>query len=278
MSKGGIKMSRFKKSCIYIFLLLLVVSSSKLALANESGAYKFPITTESKEWKEFSSKAEMVAACQIPEEMLSNMSTSDLVETVLNYPLLNSFWAFNSRELAYKTIYNDFNGFRELMSREDATEAILEKYKGIDVVSAEQADSVSSKEFLKPSAIEFLLVCDKVHNNFADEEYTNILEAVNQKETERQKEGIYSEKSAVYLDFVNPITVSNEVEYTTEPTPDDEFDATEDNAESSSDDIPEAVAGEKWTEVKGVKTPKGSEVGGVYKRSPDFTRKEKKEI
>jgi hypothetical protein len=115
--KGNKKMSKHKRiisfSIIVTLLLVLIAPTIKVnANSVNQGVYEFPVTPENKEWKDFSTKAEMLEVCQIPEEILHNISTSDLVETVLNYPFINDFYYFNSKELAYKRIYEDFNGMR----------------------------------------------------------------------------------------------------------------------------------------------------------------------
>lgn len=215
---------------IVFVLLVLMVSTIKVNASNVSqevynqGVYEFPITPESEEWKDFSSKTEMLEVCQIPEEILHNISTPDLVETVLNYPFINDFYCFNSEELAYKRIYEDFNGMRELLSRGDVTEAILEKYNSTKILTAEEVDNVSNRVFLKSASVEFLLICDKIHNNFTDEEAGKILEVANEKENERKEAGIYSSLSNVYLTYVNPMAISDNVEYAPISSVDEDLD------------------------------------------------------
>lgn len=270
---------------IVFVLLVLMVSTIKVNASNVSqevynqGVYEFPITPESKEWKDFSSKTEMLEVCQIPEEILHNISTPDLVETVLNYPFINDFYCFNSEELAYKRIYEDFNGMRELLSRGDVTEAILEKYNSTKILTAEEVDNVSNRVFLKSASVEFLLICDKIHNNFTDEEAGKILEVANEKENERKEAGIYSSLSNVYLTYVNPMAISDNVEYAPISSVDEDLDeiSSKEWEEENNDEF-ETVAGENWTPVKNIKTPKGTIVNEVYKRSPDYSNVEKKNI
>ncbi len=68
----------------------------------------------------------MINACQIPEDILKDMPTGQLVQTVMAYPLWGDVLAYDSREMAYGLIKGSFNGLRELYSREDAAE-YLEK-------------------------------------------------------------------------------------------------------------------------------------------------------
>ena len=285
--KGNKKMSKHKRiisfSIIVTLLLVLIAPTIKVnANSVNQGVYEFPVTPENKEWKDFSTKAEMLEVCQIPEEILHNISTSDLVETVLNYPFINDFYYFNSKELAYKRIYEDFNGMRELLSRADATEAILEKYNETKILSADEANNASSKDFFKPTSLEFMLICDKIHNGFTDEEASTALEEANKKEAERREVGIYSSLSDVYLTYITPAPISDNIEYAPEPEIDEEDEDLDkilsEELEDEVTDEPETVAGENWTPISNVKTPKGTLVNEVYRRSPDYSNKERTEI
>lgn len=248
---------------MFVSLLLavaLVFTSTVPALAFTDGenktSYDFSVKTDSDEWKSFTTKTQRVDACQIPDNILKNMSTEDLLDTVLNYPLMNSFLAFNSVEDAYKVIYNDFNGLRELMDRNDATDVILEKYENTNVVRSVQADTASSKSFFLPSTLEFIIACDQLNNGFTPQEQDSISQIIEEKNAEREAESIYSTFNNVYSNFEEAAPSEQEqlISRASEP-------------------------GSVWTEVKGkVKTPKGSKVSGVYKRSPDFTSAEKSNL
>ena len=99
--------------------------------------YTFPITPNMEEWASFRSRDEMVAACQIPEEILSKLSTHALVETILTYPFLSEITMFYrtqmecDRELGFWRIANSFNGLQELLTRDDAL-SVLEDYGKFD--------------------------------------------------------------------------------------------------------------------------------------------------
>ena len=45
--------------------------------------YDYPIKPGTEEWKGFTSTQEMIEVCQIPESILKNMSTSDLLDVCL---------------------------------------------------------------------------------------------------------------------------------------------------------------------------------------------------
>jgi hypothetical protein len=85
--------------------------------------YYYPALPLMSNWP-YGNHATMINACQIPEEVLKNMPTEQLVQTVMAYPLWGDVLAYDSREMAYGAIKRSFNGLRELYLREDALECL----------------------------------------------------------------------------------------------------------------------------------------------------------
>ncbi len=106
-------------------LCLLAVFAVHKAIAVP---YDYPAKPGSPEWKSLTSHAEMVEACQIPAEVLKNMTTASLVETVSNYPLIYDMYAYNNIQLGFTAVSRQFNGVLELYAREDAGKKLMEKY------------------------------------------------------------------------------------------------------------------------------------------------------
>ena len=88
--------------------------------------YEYPVTPDDAEWVEFDSHQEMIDACQIPEEILNNMSTEALVETVLNYPLLYDMLVWENQSHGVQSVISSFNGLSALLSREDGPELLAD--------------------------------------------------------------------------------------------------------------------------------------------------------
>lgn len=79
-------------------------------------------------WQYLETNDERWAALQIPEDMLSTMSTEDLVEACMNYPLALDCFAFNDVQYGISEVISRFNGFAELKQREDAFDKVLDFY------------------------------------------------------------------------------------------------------------------------------------------------------
>lgn len=245
-----------KKKSIFnlILLIIMIMAFSLSAYAAENNytdnvPYEFQIVPGTSEWGEFQTKQEMLDVCQIPTEKLQNMTTEALLETVMNYPLIHDYYAFNSAEDACNVMSNDFNGFKELFTREDVASVILNKYADTNVLSANEAEMATPKSFFEPATIEYLLVCNEIKNGKMTENNESRFEELHiLKTSERDSAGIYSDQSEVYTTYqTNPLTKG---------------------------------AGDTWTAVSSgtVKTPKGNNVPQVYKRSPELTGSEKTNI
>lgn len=71
---------------------------------------------------------EQRALCQIPESILENMSSEELVDAILNYPYLMDINAYNDYQIGYQSVRQEFNGLQEFEAREDATKVLINKY------------------------------------------------------------------------------------------------------------------------------------------------------
>jgi hypothetical protein len=130
-----------KYSVIYRFTGLLIISALLLSMpacvkpaskAAVSGVYDYPVKPGTAEWKALGSHVEMLKVCQIPDSNLTRMSTADLLETVLNYPLFLDALAYNWPQQGFDAVSGQFNGLQELLKRPDAGTVLLAKYKAMD--------------------------------------------------------------------------------------------------------------------------------------------------
>jgi len=94
-----------------------------------SDTYEYPILPGTDEWEKFNSLEEMVNACQIPQTKLKSISTEGLLETLLNYPLINDYIFFDNLQRGFHRVKTENNGFAELYGRKYIFNVITERYK-----------------------------------------------------------------------------------------------------------------------------------------------------
>lgn len=86
--------------------------------------YTYPLKAGTDEWRSLSVQ-ERHERLQLSDNLLSSMRTEDLIEVCLEYPFAIDFFAFDDFQTGLMALYNEFNGFRELLSRDDLAEPFL---------------------------------------------------------------------------------------------------------------------------------------------------------
>ena len=86
--------------------------------------YTYPIKAGTDEWRSLSVK-ERHERLQLSDNLLGSMRTEDLIEVCLEYPFAIDLFAFDDFQTGFMALYNNFNGFRELFSRDDLAEPFL---------------------------------------------------------------------------------------------------------------------------------------------------------
>jgi hypothetical protein len=90
--------------------------------------WDYPVKPGTDEWRAFKTSQEMVDVCQIPDEVLTSLSTEDLTDICLNYPLWMDVFRFNYKDDGLNKFFSDFNGIRELYERKEAAGELLKRY------------------------------------------------------------------------------------------------------------------------------------------------------
>ncbi len=119
----------------YFFgILLLLLFGGMCRQSNAQTGWDYPVKPGMPEWATFKTHAEMVAAIQIPEDVLRSVTTGELVELCLNYPLLIALYGYNTLQAGFRqNICIHSNGVQELFRRSDNVQSLLSRLKEIDV-------------------------------------------------------------------------------------------------------------------------------------------------
>ena len=127
-----------------IFFLIFFTSFATQAQENKL-TKDYPVKPGSKEWASFTTSRQMFEACQIPQNVLEKLSTKDLSEICINYPLFIEFTFFEDEREGISIMIERFNGLKELSKRKDGVQEIVNLYKDYPVSS--QIFSESSKDY-----------------------------------------------------------------------------------------------------------------------------------
>ena len=124
------------------------------AQISDNVKWDYPVKPGSQEWDSFTSGLQMREACQIPEEILKGLSTKDLLELCLNYPMWLDYTASNDERTGISFMINRFNGLDELIKRKEGVFELINAYKEYPVLT--QIQEPSSKDYYTPYKLPFI--------------------------------------------------------------------------------------------------------------------------
>jgi hypothetical protein len=150
--------------------------------SQESGIYNWPLKPGMSGWKELKTHDEMLEVLQIPTEILDKLTTKDLAQTCLNYPLFPDIWAFNNLQGGMEQVIAGFNGLQEFLKRADAGSELYEIYRVMNPDSFDESwDDLQKGKFVaKFAMIEILLAQEAILSSLEqDGRFLLLRESVN---------------------------------------------------------------------------------------------------
>jgi len=135
-------------------LLLTLLFFSFSVYSQEKKTWDYPVKPGSEKWASFTSGQQMLEACQIPKEVLAIISTKELAEICLNYPLLNDYIYVNDARNGISMKIEMFNGLKELSERKDCFQELFNIYKNYPILT--QIQNKDSKDYHVPYKLPFL--------------------------------------------------------------------------------------------------------------------------
>lgn len=107
------------------------VSISKIAEIDE--VYTYKCLDDPDIWRKLGPLEERFEAFQIPDSVLTKMTTSALVKTVLHYPLNALLFAYNNPEVWIRRVVASSSLHRELIKRDDCFTFLVDAYANTDL-------------------------------------------------------------------------------------------------------------------------------------------------
>jgi len=159
-----------------IFIYIVFVSFA--INAQETKIWDYPVKPGTEKWATFTTGQQMLDACQIPQEVLESLSTKDLAEVCLNYPLFFQYTAFNDEIVGISNMIENFNGLKELSKRKDGVKELINIYKDFPVIT--QIQKKTSKDYDTPYKLPFieLLLSNDIFVNQLDSQESKKLEKI----------------------------------------------------------------------------------------------------
>jgi hypothetical protein len=179
------KLLRIVLAVVLVFCMIPAFAVS----ANErQTSYDYPIVPGTDEWSTLTTHDQMVQSCQIPEDILETIPTASLVDSVLNYPLLADMFLFNDFQQGFEVIYNQFNGIKELFTREDVGTVLWEKYQSYTIaVPNNWTITEKANKVFEIEKIEMLLAQNTVFDSLNNKQLNSLLSAARNAYSDKQQ-------------------------------------------------------------------------------------------
>ncbi len=162
-----------------------------------------PVKRGTEEWKKLTPE-EKLKVCQIPEKILVDLSTEELIQDYLAFPFIDLIAAYDDWQTGFDRIYKDFNGVRELLNRDDAGKKIISVYKNMnpEEFKPEWTSFEKGKFIVHFVYIETLFAQKEILKQLSEFETKEfLLEAINKfnkKQTQIELHGIFGLEFTVF--------------------------------------------------------------------------------
>jgi len=131
----------------------------------------------------------------IPEEIIKDISTQELVKICLAYPEWIVIEAFNNRRIGLNNMMSHFNGFRELFARNDAAKELIKAYSKMDplAIGADWTLVQQGNYSFRINCLELLLSHSRILEKLDDQDIQVLLnEIVLKYNSKKQLTEVYS--------------------------------------------------------------------------------------
>lgn len=192
-----------KKGIAFLLISIMLLQPPDWINA-ETIEYHYPIVPGTQEWGMLNSYAEMVEVCSIPKDILNSISTKELIELVMEYPLLSELYLVGANEAdGFAVMQMNFNGLAELMERSDLIDVMMDTYKKQDVLKI--ADDEVFYTIAQTELMELILTDKKVVERMDKSVKQKFADLAYQKYIEKQQSEAYCKESG----FVYKIALEN---------------------------------------------------------------------
>jgi len=201
----------------YQLILLLFIFLIPKSFIYGQSAYDYPIKPGTEEWKKLKNHEEKVKVCQIPDYILFSLSTEELLDVCLNYPLITDIMAFNNVQDGFNAFKTNFNGANELLQRDNFSDILLERYTKIEPSNylSEWSNFEKGKYAYKIMVLEFFIAQDEVLNKLNQEKKKDLIKLLLLKKEEKNDRKVYDYHSIMSIYYpISKIILADEIDKT----------------------------------------------------------------
>lgn len=97
-----------------------------------STTYTVPFKPGDAKWNSFKTPTDRIRALQISASVITKIPTRQLLSLCLNFPYLTDMYAFDDSQEGLRYLLTEYNGYDELLKRDDVMEILQEEYSKIE--------------------------------------------------------------------------------------------------------------------------------------------------
>jgi hypothetical protein len=136
--------------------------SSCLPYPIPSDLWIYPVIPGTLEWEAIPTVEKRFEACQIPEELLENMTTEALIQSWVDFPFKFNIFGSSNFHSGMQFLIQNFNGLKELSGRIDSGKKLLDRYMHMNPDCVKYEVGKEGEFTLTYPIIELLLSQDKI--------------------------------------------------------------------------------------------------------------------
>lgn len=162
----------------FVLIPILFLSTTAFALSTTNVTNHYDVIT-SAQWSQMT-RAERVAACQLSPTELKNLSTTELVQVVLDYPFFIDVKAYNTNREGFLRVLEESSALQELLRRENSVGVLIDRYEDTKI---ETTTSIlhNDNNFSEQWKLEILLAQPEICNLMDSVQMEKTLELANKK-------------------------------------------------------------------------------------------------
>lgn len=152
--------------------------------------YRYPVLPGTTEWP-YGNHQRMIDVCQISNSIVEQMTTAELIQTVMMYPLLEDIYAYDDLDSGFEIVQMTFSGLSQLCMRSDRAQALydwLSDHRELFLSESNKSGNVYFDFMQNRVKRSFILLANR--KEFFTEEIINgvsVNEAINRIVTEASK-------------------------------------------------------------------------------------------
>lgn len=158
--------------------------------------YLCPISKSTEEWKLAENVWERKQLLNIPNGIIQDISTENLLDMVLKYEYIGDIFYYNSYQDAIETIARQYNGLEELLTRSDSGLVILNYLSNNKL--EETYESIKENIFL-----EILLSQPSVINTMSEYQKNDLVNVMQEREKKKQNITFCNEIENIFFECID---------------------------------------------------------------------------